>query len=179
MQLSEEVWNHIEEWLKNGGKGPLDPNIGTIEIMAEHPGIDGVDVDFYVEVTRDGVRNEYHRQAKRFKANGDDPDPQLILDGFVRLQRAYLIDRLYETEVEYDKLNGEERKRVNNAALQPLKRSGRLYIVERPKAVLVKIEHLTDDELDQKESEYRHMAQGCIQHANEIVAYRRARKAAI
>lgn len=177
--VSEVVRKHILRWIEDGkGAEELDPNHGTVEIMAGHPDIEGADALFYIPPTRDAVRNEYHRQAKKFKNPRPDlePDPQLTLEGFKRLQKAYLIDRMREYEVEYEDLTPQELKRERDAAYEPLKRNGKLFIVKRPTALLVKIEALTDMELYQKEREYREMASGCIEHANEISRYRIARR---
>lgn len=177
MKIQEEVWKHIDNWLKSG-KGPLRPREGTLDIMEANSEIYGRDAPFYIAPTHDAVRDEYHRQAKLFKANADvEPNPQLLMNGFERLQKAYPVNRLYECEVSYEQLTAEERAHERDAAYEPLERNGSQYVVMRAEPVLVKIDDLTDEELNEKEREYREMAVGCIAHANEIAVYRRSRRA--
>ncbi|WP_423208772.1 hypothetical protein [Paracoccus yeei] len=53
------------------------------------------------------------------------------------------------------------------------------YTVNRDgEQVLVPVQHLTDDEIEARAEEYEAMAKGCIAHAKELRAYRRARGAA-
>lgn len=107
--LQEEIAKKIE-WLQRNNGATLHPDWITNAVIADHPHISGEDKDFYTCCSRAEVRNETRRQLNRYRAKPDaEPDPQLTLEGFDRLQQYYLVDR-DETQVavRIDQLTDEE-----------------------------------------------------------------------
>lgn len=72
----------------------------TQQVLLEHPGLEGDDRDFYDCCAKGHVRNEVRRALRRFTPQESaDVDPQLVLPGFKRLQKAYLVERQGEHQV--------------------------------------------------------------------------------
>lgn len=91
--LVNEIRAISDGFLKKGIA--MHPDWVTDEIMKSHKDIKGDDADFYLLAARDTVRDEVRKQINRFKLSPEkalDIDRQLILDGFERLQIAYVID---------------------------------------------------------------------------------------
>lgn len=73
----------------------VHPNFVTTQILEKRKDIKGKDTDFYQCVAYAQVRHEVGNCIRRLKITPESaviPDPQLILPGFVRLQKAYLVD---------------------------------------------------------------------------------------
>ncbi|MGB0973113.1 MAG: hypothetical protein ACPGVG_19485 [Mycobacterium sp.] len=64
------------------------------QIMLDHPYIQGDDAPFYRLGASSWVRDCVRRYLHRFKPRAEvEADKQLVLEGFERLQRAYLVTR--------------------------------------------------------------------------------------
>lgn len=73
----------------------VNPDWVTKQIIDQHSEITGDDSDFYLCTSKETVRDQVRKQLNRFKLSPDKAlmaDPQIVLPGFERLQRAYLID---------------------------------------------------------------------------------------
>lgn len=91
--LVNEIRAISDGFLKKGIA--MHPDWVTDEIMKSHDDINGEDADFYLLASREAVRDEVRKQINRFKLTPEkalDVDRQLVLDGFERLQIAYVID---------------------------------------------------------------------------------------
>ena len=114
----------------------LHPEWITQAVMSRHSDLDGEDSDFYQCCTRAEVRSQVRKRLNQYKASADTGvDRQIVLEGFERLQKRYLIPE-----------NGEQ--------------------------VAIRIQDMTDAQLQAKADEYRAMGAGCFQHADEIDRYR-------
>lgn len=140
--LQSEIAKKIE-WLKCNNGSTLHPDWITGAVLSDHQDIHGADRDFYACCTRLEVRNETRRQLNRYRAKAEaEPDEQLTLEGFNRLQEYYLVDR-DETQV------------------------------------AVRIDNLSDEEIDAKAVEYESMGRGCFEHAQELYRYKELRLAGV
>lgn len=89
--LTQEIEELVEERRQCGGD--LHPDWLTQEILSRHSDITGADADFYQCCARGEVRDAVRQRVNRYKAKPElSPDPQLVLDGFERLQERYLIE---------------------------------------------------------------------------------------
>lgn len=63
-------------------------------IVSAHGDIQGTDKDFYVLCAFGHVRTAVREVFRRYRvAPDEEPDPQLIMPGFERLQKRYLVER--------------------------------------------------------------------------------------
>lgn len=139
--LIAEIAKKIE-WLQRNNGHTLHPDWIANAVVTDHPDIRGEDSDFYVCCARSDVRNEVRRQLGKFKVKADkESDAQLVMEGFERLQKYYLVTMDEEQ-------------------------------------VAVRIELMTDEQLEEKEREYMAMGDGCYKHADEIRRYRERRQVA-
>lgn len=114
----------------------LHPEWITQAVMSKHSDVEGNDTDFYQCCARAEVRTQVRKRLSQYKASADTTvDRQIVLEGFERLQKRYLIAE-----------NGEQ--------------------------VAIRIQDMTEEQLQVKANEYRAMGVGCFQHADEIDRYR-------
>jgi hypothetical protein len=71
----------------------------TNEVVASHPDIKGRDTDWYVLCAYEHVRDTVRQVLRQYKGEEPESPPQLLLPGFKRLQRAYLVERDGEQSV--------------------------------------------------------------------------------
>jgi len=89
--LTAEIELVIEQLEANHAR-KLHPDWITQAVMYRHTGIDGEDADFYQCVGRAHVREAVRQRLNRFRAKAEvEADKQLVLEGFERLQKRYLI----------------------------------------------------------------------------------------
>jgi len=87
--LNQEIQTVIEEMESHSR---LHPDWITQAVIARHPDVDGNDSDFYQCCTRSGVRDAVRKRLNRYKADpNDQTDAQIVMEGFDRLQKRYLI----------------------------------------------------------------------------------------
>lgn len=68
------------------------PDWITQKVINLHPDIEGKDKDFYTITSRTMIRGQVRKHLDRFKLKAEtEPDQQLLLPGFTRLQRRYLV----------------------------------------------------------------------------------------
>lgn len=65
----------------------------TQTVMLAHGNVAGSDADWLIANARRHVRASVQKVISRYKASEQDGDPQMVLEGFERLQKAYLIER--------------------------------------------------------------------------------------
>lgn len=93
MYLLSELTREIDEVLLGLNSQKKHPDWITQMVMARHPHIAGVDSEFYACTGRAHVRDCVRQRLNRYKLKAEaTPDTQIVLDGFERLQRDYLID---------------------------------------------------------------------------------------
>lgn len=90
--LSKEI---DEEIARFDHESVLRPDYITNAVMQRHPDIDGEDASFYAVLCRVEVRNQVGKHlGKRFNTTAEsqaERDAQLVLEGFERLQKRYLL----------------------------------------------------------------------------------------
>ncbi len=138
-ELEREVEGLVEERTARGEA--TAPSWVVQAIMLAHEGLHGTDKDFYLLCGYEHVRDVVRAVVRRRKLDDDGPDPQLVLPGFKRLQREYIVVR-----------DGEQ--------------------------IIVPLSDMTREEGDQKISELRGMAEGCLNHADELDRWLDARNVA-
>ncbi len=139
--LFEEVSSIVTGMIE--ANGSAQPAWVTQQVLKKHKRISGADKAFYVLCAAEHVRDSVRRVLRKYRPDPEsETDPQLVLPGYDRLQRAYLVNR------------GNEQ-------------------------VVVRIDLLTDEEIDAKIAEYQRMAAGLKKHANELRRYKQKRRAAI
>jgi hypothetical protein len=140
-ELFAEIYEVIERYLNSQGNAPSD--WVTQDIVNRHNKIEGPDADFCLERMFDNIREEVRRAIRRYDITPEagEPDPQLTMEGFERLQKVYSVMR-----------------------------GGR--------SVAVRVELMSDVELQAKENELEKFAGGSIEHRNEIRRYRLQRRGA-
>ena len=90
--LQNEVRRLIEEKIDAGQV--VRVNWIAAEVMQNHPDIDGADAAFYRTCTRLHLPNVIKKATKRYEDREDRaPDHQMVLPGFERMQKAYLVHR--------------------------------------------------------------------------------------
>lgn len=90
--LDHEVESFLLGRIEAGETIPADW-IATA-VIEQHPNIDGEDTEWYRSHVYGAVRNSVRRVLRKFKPTEDEGrDEQMILPGFERLQRAYLVER--------------------------------------------------------------------------------------
>lgn len=66
----------------------------TQSVMLTHVEIEGPDADWYLAIARQHVRDSVNKVISRYRPKETDgDDPQLVLTGFDRLQKAYMVKR--------------------------------------------------------------------------------------
>lgn len=97
-ELTAEV-DVIIDRLQSEDAPRIHPDWITQEVMGAHQGIEGEDCDFYLCTGRAAVRDAVRARLNRFKASPEvETDRQLVLEGYERLQRHYLVNE-DETQV--------------------------------------------------------------------------------
>lgn len=90
-ELTREIEKTIE-YFETQNERRLHPDWITQSVIDSHPDIEGDDSDFYRCVSRAGIRDQVRQRLNRYKAKPEvEVDPQLVLEGFERLQKRYLI----------------------------------------------------------------------------------------
>lgn len=90
--LFTEVRQVIDRALATGLEAPAKWVAQTV--LSNHVGIEGEDKDFFVVCANHHVRDTVRAALRRFKPEaGAETDPQLVMPGFDRLQKAYLVER--------------------------------------------------------------------------------------
>lgn len=90
--LSREIDDVILD-LESSGAPRLHPDWITQTVLDRHADIEGEDADFYLCVGRETVRAAVRKRLNRYKAEPSvKADEQIVLEGFERLQKHYLID---------------------------------------------------------------------------------------
>ena len=136
--LNTEIWAVVQEMTADG-KEPPASWVATA-VLKRHPGLEGDETGFYALCAAEHVRGAVRRAMSRLKGRaGTGVDTQLVMPGFARLQKFYLVSR-----------DGE------------------------PK--IIHLDRLTDFDIDQKVAEYEAMAEGCQEHAKELLRYKASRK---
>lgn len=93
MYTLKELQAEIEQVIESMQNAPRPhPDWITQSVIANHPAIDGDDCDFYQCCTRNSVRDAVRKRLNKYKADGKEPDKQIVLEGFERLQKWYLMD---------------------------------------------------------------------------------------
>lgn len=89
--LTQEIEQVIQQFeVVNSRK--LHPEWITQAVVDLHRDVDGADADFWRLVGRQEVRNQVRTRLNRYKAKAQvEPDAQLLLEGFERLQQRYLV----------------------------------------------------------------------------------------
>lgn len=62
-------------------------------VLARHPGIEGIDAEWYSVAARGHVQAAANRAVRQYRGLTEETDVQLVLTGFERIQRAYSIER--------------------------------------------------------------------------------------
>ena len=92
-QLTQEIRSVIDQRIEK--KQPIHPDWVTQEIINRHSEIMGDDTNFYLCVGREAIRDQVRKQINRFRLTPEKAlnlDQQLVLPGYERLQRFYLIE---------------------------------------------------------------------------------------
>lgn len=92
-QLAKEIRAIVDGRIKRNM--PVQPDWVVKEILDSHQEITGNDSDFYFCVAREAIRDQVRKQINRFRLSQEQAvaiDKQIVLPGFERLQRAYLIE---------------------------------------------------------------------------------------
>lgn len=85
-----------------------------------------------------------------------------------------------EVREQINKLAAPDSKDSPQLSLEGFEHLQQWYIVTRDKTqVAVRIEHLTDDEIEAKANEYENMGRSLLQHADELRRYKELRRADI
>lgn len=91
--LTKEIRAIIDSRIQRND--PVKPDWVTKEILDAHQEISGDDSDFYFCLAREAIRDQVRKQINRFRLTPEQAlvvDKQIVLPGFERLQRAYLIE---------------------------------------------------------------------------------------
>ena len=87
-EITENIDNLIDQ------KEIVNPDWVTQSFMAAHADLHGTDSECAIFNMRANVRSEVRRHLNKFKLGPEgDTDPQLLLPGFTRMQRVYLVNR--------------------------------------------------------------------------------------
>jgi len=90
-QVHAEIQEIIEDALTHG----QDPVASWIAhaVLIKHPCAEFEEAEFFTLAAGKYVRDAVRHVLSRYKVSTNDADPQLLLPGFKRLLKAYLIDR--------------------------------------------------------------------------------------
>lgn len=89
--LVNEITTLIEARI--GGGEPVAATWVTQEIVGLHPDVRGEDAPWYRSRAYDDVRAAVRHVVRSYKPAVEGTDEQLLLPGFERLQKAYLVSR--------------------------------------------------------------------------------------
>lgn len=90
--LEREVRTEIRERIDKGQATAADWL--TEAVVSRHSSISGEDKDWYQVCAYDCIRSIVRRCVRLYKESPvSDSDPQMTLDGFEHLQKAYLVER--------------------------------------------------------------------------------------
>lgn len=96
-QIHAEIQTVIEGALADG----QDPVASWIahSVLINHPCAEFEETEFFILAAGKYVRDAVRHVLSRYKASSKDTDPELLLPGFKRLIKAYLIDRDGEQKI--------------------------------------------------------------------------------
>lgn len=89
--LEQEVKETVEDLVDQGQVVKTD--WVTQSIVKQHAGITGDDAEWYQLCAFGHIRYLVRQRLRLFKVTLEDPDDQVVLPGFDRLQNAYLTER--------------------------------------------------------------------------------------
>lgn len=90
-QLTQEI-EQVIRTLEDDNARALHPEWITQAVVNLHPDVDGADADFWRVVGRAEVRSQVRAKLNRYKVKPElQPDAQLVLEGFERLQQRYIV----------------------------------------------------------------------------------------
>lgn len=109
--LTAEIEQVIEDF-ENHNERRLHPDWITTAVMNRHPDVEGADADFYRVMSRSQVREAVRQRLNAYKAKPEvEPDRQLVMQGFERLQLRYLVKEDGEwVAVKVEMMTTEQRK---------------------------------------------------------------------
>lgn len=94
--LFKEVTGQIETCLSEGRS--VHASWLTHAVVGAHPKVEGNDKDFYTLCAYGYVRDAVRHALRRYKPDAEEtPDPNIVLPGFERLQKGYLVEREKES----------------------------------------------------------------------------------
>lgn len=107
--LNAEIETLIEQM---DGVSRLRPDWITHTIMDQHKDIDGADSDFFRCVGREQVRDAVRARLSRYRVTPLlQPDPQMVFEGFNRLQQRYLVPEDGEqVAIRVEDMTGQQRR---------------------------------------------------------------------
>lgn len=115
-QLTQEIEQVIEQFEASNARS-LHPDWITQAVVDRHLEVDGEDADFWRVVGRAEVRSQVRSRLNRYRVKPEvEPDRQLVLEGFERLQQRYLVDEGGEQiavrvqDMTLDQLDAKERE---------------------------------------------------------------------
>ena len=126
-------------WFEEQDVSIINPDAVTTHILDRHQDLRGEDADWYRGAAWNVIRDLVRREIGKYKVQ-PETDEQLVLPGFSRIQRRYLID-------------------VDGTQLA------------------IKVEELTDEQIDAKVAEMDTMMHGLQEHIDELIRYKNARRA--
>lgn len=90
-QLTQEIEQVIAQFEAESARA-LHPEWITQAVVQRHPDVAGVDAEFWRVVGRAEVRAQVRNRLNRYRVKPEvEPDAQLVLAGFERLQQRYLV----------------------------------------------------------------------------------------
>jgi len=90
--LTVEIEQIIEAFEQTNERR-LHPEYITNAVIDRHPDVSGADAEFYRVMSRAQVREAVRSRLNAFKAKAEaEADRQLVMQGFERLQRRYLVN---------------------------------------------------------------------------------------
>jgi hypothetical protein len=145
--LQTEISAKIDWLMKNNGR-TLHPEWICQAVMSDHTDIAGRDADFHLCCSRLSVRKEVTQVLNRIDKDERDPrDP----------------------------------KRREQLTLEGFDFVHKYYVVPRKESdgiielIAVRVDDLTDEEIDRKADEYEAMGRTCMLHADELRRYKALR----
>ena len=91
-ELIAEVAERVESGLEEGR--PVQAASLANAVISRHERIEGRDKDFYLTCAWSHVRVVVRQVLRRYKGEPEvEPDRQIVMPGFKRLQRGYLLER--------------------------------------------------------------------------------------
>lgn len=89
--LMNEVQEIIERFISEGKS--IAASWVVQAIVKSHPDVSGADANWYILCGYEHARDSVRQVLRRYKPSEEGPQEQVVLPGFERLQKAYLVDR--------------------------------------------------------------------------------------